>query len=469
MNIQTFRQLYYCGITKAKSRNSEKETTWKFLLRVDKIRRKWKLKTKNMELIFQVKWKQLKQVEAAKHLRVYMKPLNSPTPFNTSWIETSFQTAAWNLKSKHRVVVVPQLNIKSSAIVKVPTSMNLLYVKCWSESNVVRKLTQHTVYRSKLQNMFFSDNADASVLVLQLHFSFAGRKLLLVLLLEKKLIEKFEKKSLQKDLWRTIVQFLVKTVESSTGEENGDDNDWANQKNNYMKLKFQTFRQLYYCGIKAKSRNSEKGTTWKFLLRVDKIRRKWKLKTKNMELIFQVKWKQLKQVEASKHLRVYMKPLKSPTPFNTSWIETSFQTAAWNLKFKHRVSVVPQLNIKSSAIVKVPTSMNLLYVKCWIESNVVRKLTQHTVYRSKLQNMFCSEDTDASVLVLQLHFSFSGRKLRLETKLLLLTKKLIEKFEKKCLQKDLWRTFVHFLVKTKGNSTGEENGDDNNWANQKNN
>ena len=187
LKFQTFRQLYYCGITKAKSRNSEKET-WKFLLRVDKIGRKWRLKTKNMELIFQVKWKQLKQVEASKHLRIYMKPLNSPTPFNTSWIETSFQTAAWNLKSKHRVVVVPQLNIKSSAIVKVPTSMNLLYVKCWSESNVVRKLTQHTVYRSKLQNMFFSDNADASVLVSQLHFSFAGRKLLLetkLLLLKK--------------------------------------------------------------------------------------------------------------------------------------------------------------------------------------------------------------------------------------------------------------------------------------------
>ena len=234
LKFQTFIQLYYCGITKAKSRNSEKETTW-FLLRVDKTRRKWKLKTKNMELIFQVKWKQLKQVEASKHLRVYLKPLNSPTPFNTSWIETSFQTAAWNLNSKHRVVVVPQLNINSTAIVKVPTSMNLLYVKCWSESNVVRKLTQHTVYRSKLQKMFFSDNAGASVLVLQLHFSFAGRKLLLetkLLLLTKKLIEKFEKKCLQKDLWRTIVQFLVKTVESSTGEENGDDNDWANQKNN---------------------------------------------------------------------------------------------------------------------------------------------------------------------------------------------------------------------------------------------
>ena len=130
-------------------------------------------------------------------MRVYLKPLNSPTPLNTSWIETSFQTAAWNLKCKHRVVVVPQLNIKSSAIVKVPTSMNLLYVKCWSESNVVRKLTQHTVYRSKLQKMFFSDNAGDSVLVLQLHFSSAGRKLLLetkLLLLTKKVIEKFEKK-----------------------------------------------------------------------------------------------------------------------------------------------------------------------------------------------------------------------------------------------------------------------------------
>ena len=148
MNIQTFRQLYYCGITKVKSRNSEKETTWKFLLRVEKIR-SWKLKTKNMELIFQVKWKQLKQVEVSKHLKVYyMKPLNSPTPLNTPWIETSFQTAAWNLKSKHRVVVVPQLNIKSSAIVKVPTSMNLLYVKCWSESNVVRKLTQQSTGRN---------------------------------------------------------------------------------------------------------------------------------------------------------------------------------------------------------------------------------------------------------------------------------------------------------------------------------
>ena len=113
--------------------------------------------------------------------------------------------------------------------------MNLLYVKCWIERNVVRNLTQHTVYHSKLQNMSFNDATDASVLVLQLHFSFAGRKLLLetkLLLLEKKLIEKFEKKCLQKDLWRTIVQFLVKTVESSTGEENGDDNDWANQKNN---------------------------------------------------------------------------------------------------------------------------------------------------------------------------------------------------------------------------------------------
>ena len=151
-----------------------------------------------MELIFQVKWKQLKQVEVSKHLKVYyMKPLNSPTPLNTPWIETSVQTAARNLKSKHRVVVVPQLNINSTAIVKVPTSMNLLYVKCWSESNVVRKLTQHTVYRSKLQKMFFSDNAGASVLVLQLHFSFGGRKLLLetkLLLLTKKLIEKFEKK-----------------------------------------------------------------------------------------------------------------------------------------------------------------------------------------------------------------------------------------------------------------------------------
>ena len=31
---------------------------------------------------------------------------------------------------------------------------------------------------------------------------------------------------------KNYVQFLVKTVESSTGEENGDDNDWANQKNN---------------------------------------------------------------------------------------------------------------------------------------------------------------------------------------------------------------------------------------------
>ena len=236
LKFQTFIHFYYCGITKANSRNSEKETTWKFLLRVDEIRRKWKLKTKNMELIFQVKWKQLKQVEASKHLRVYMKPLNSPTPLNTSWIETSFQTAAWNLKTKHRVVVVPQLNIKSSAIVKVPTSMTLLYVKCWSESNVVRKLTQHTVYPSKLQNMFFSDDADASVLVLQLHFSFSGRKQRLetkLLLLTKKLIEKFEKKCLQKDLWRTIVQFLVKTVESSTtDEENGDNNDSANQRNN---------------------------------------------------------------------------------------------------------------------------------------------------------------------------------------------------------------------------------------------
>ena len=169
LKFQTFRQLYYCGITKAKSRNSEKETTWKFLLRVDKIRRKRRLKTKNMELIFQVKWKQLKQVEASKHLTVYyMKPLNSPTPLNTSWIETSFQTAAWNLRSKHRVVVVPQLNINSTAIVKRPTSMNLLYVKCWIESNVVRNLTQHTFYRSKLQNMSFSDATDASVLVLQL-------------------------------------------------------------------------------------------------------------------------------------------------------------------------------------------------------------------------------------------------------------------------------------------------------------
>ena len=101
------------------------------------------------------------------------------------------------------------------------------------------------------------------------------------------------------------------------------------------------------------------------------------------------------------------------------------------MKSKHRVVAVPQLNINSTAIVKVPTSMNILYVKCWIESNVVRKLTQHTVYRSKLQNMFFSDDADASVLVLQLHFSFSGRKLRLERKLLLLTKKLIEKFEKK--------------------------------------
>ena len=83
--------------------------------------------------------------------------------------------------------------------------------------------------------MFLSDNAGDSVLVLQLHFSSAGRKLLLetkLLLLTKILIENFEEKCLQKDLWRTIVQFLVKTVESSTGEENGDDNDWANQKNN---------------------------------------------------------------------------------------------------------------------------------------------------------------------------------------------------------------------------------------------
>ena len=234
-----------------------------------------------------------------------------------------------------------------------------------------------------------------------------------------------------------------------------------------MKLKFQTFRQLYYCGItKAKSRNSEKGTTWKFLLRVDKIRRKWKLKTKNMELIFQVKWKQLKQVEASKHLRVYMKPLNSPTPFNTSWIETSFQTAAWNLIFKHRVSVVPQLNIKSSAIVKVPTSMNLLYVKCWSESNVVWKLTQHTVYRSKVQNMFLSDDADASVLVLQLRFSIAGKKDLFQTKLLLLTK--IDGKIWKCLQKDLWRTFVQFLVKTvESSTTDEENGDDNDSANQR--
>ena len=150
-----------------------------------------------------------------------------------------------------------------------------------------------------------------------------------------------------------------------------------------------------------------------------------------MELIFQVKWKQLKQVEASKHLRVYMKPLNSPTPFNTSWIETSFQTAAWNLKSKHRVVVVPQLNIKSSAIVKVPASMNILYVKCWIESNVVRKLTQHTVYRSKLQNMFLSDDADASVLVLQLRFSIAGKKDLFQTKLLLLTK-IIEKIENVC-------------------------------------
>ena len=114
--------------------------------------------------------------------------------------------------------------------------MNLLYVKCWIERNVVQNLTQHTVYRSKLQNMSFNDATDASVLVLQLHFSFAGRKLLIetkLLLLTKKLIEKFEKKCLQKDLWRTIVQFLVKTVESSTtDEENGDDNDSVNQRNN---------------------------------------------------------------------------------------------------------------------------------------------------------------------------------------------------------------------------------------------
>ena len=47
------------------------------------------------------------------------------------------------------------------------------------------------------------------------------------------MIEKFEKKCLQKDLWTTIVQFLVKTVESSTtDEENGDDNDSANQRIN---------------------------------------------------------------------------------------------------------------------------------------------------------------------------------------------------------------------------------------------
>ena len=207
LKFQTFRQLYYRGIKKAKSRNSEKETTWKFLLRVDKIRRKWKSKTKNMELIFQVKWKQLKQVEASKHLRVYMKPLNSPTPLNTSWIETSFQTAAWTLKSKHRVVVVPQLNIKSSAIVKVPTSMNLLYVKCWSEGNVVRKLTQHTVYPSKLQNMFFSDDADAFVLVLQLRFSIAGKKDLL----QRKLLllTKNWSTNLKKNICRKIFEELL--------------------------------------------------------------------------------------------------------------------------------------------------------------------------------------------------------------------------------------------------------------------
>ena len=233
-NFRLLDNSYYCGITKAKSRNSEKETTWKFLLRVEKIRR-LNLKTKNMALIFQVNWKQLKQVEASKHMKVYyMKPLNSPTPLNTPWIETSFQTAAWNLKSKHRVVVVPQLNINSTAIVKVPTSMNLLYVKCWSESNVVRKLTQHTVYRSKLQNMFLSDDADASVLVLQLRFSIAGKKDLFqtkLLLLTK--IDGKIWKCLQKDLWRTFVQFLVKTVESSTtDEENGDDNDSANQRIN---------------------------------------------------------------------------------------------------------------------------------------------------------------------------------------------------------------------------------------------
>ena len=172
-----------------------------------------------MELIFQVKWKQLKQVEASKHLRVYMKPLNSPTPFNTSWIETSFQAAAWNLKSKHRVVVVPQLNIESSAIVKVPTSMNLLYVKCWSESNVVWKLTQHTVYRSKLQNMFLSDDADASVLVLQLRFSIAGKKDLFqtkLLLLTKKW-----SKNLKMSAERSLKNFC-----SVFGKNSGKFNNW---------------------------------------------------------------------------------------------------------------------------------------------------------------------------------------------------------------------------------------------------
>ena len=113
------------------------------------------------------------------------------------------------------------------------------------------------------------------------------------------------------------------------------------------------------------------------------------------------------------------------------------------MKSKHRVVVVPQLNINSTAIVKVPTSMNHLYVKCWIESNVVRKLTQHSLPVEIAKYVFqwwcrCFCFSFAAVLVLP------EENCSLKQNYYYWQKKLIEKFEKKCLQKDLWRTFVVF-------------------------
>ena len=155
-------------------RNEEKKLCWKFIQPVNFRRASGNLKK---QTCLQIKWKQLKQVYWLNIPKfTELKPaLNSATLLNTSWIETSLQTSDRKWNSKHCVVVVPQLNINCTSLVKLPTSMSDLYVECWSESSVVWKLKQHKVCRLTLQLMSLNDTADPPpVLVLQLRGSGTG-------------------------------------------------------------------------------------------------------------------------------------------------------------------------------------------------------------------------------------------------------------------------------------------------------
>ena len=201
-----------------------------------------------------------------------------------------------------------------------------------------------------------------------------------------KLICRFWKKMLEKDEQKVCGQFFLhffsnqplfsKTVEKLTDEEETKMTNikpTAKTKNSNWVLEF--VYNSVFVGNK-KIINFQEKIFQRTKLR---LRRKWKhFKIESEKLKDDVFPRRMKAFETSwnvetcwngpqqnwlwthQHLRI------------PSWVATALKSSGWSLKSKHRVFVKPKKENGWTSIVKSPTPLRFLLVRCWIESKVVR-------------------------------------------------------------------------------------------------